>query len=112
MPCVERSMLGYRPQPWVKPGRCDGAAVAGMRLDDLALPFRIEQIGRALRRLLGLHQTGVVGNDRQPDPEARELSIGIAMLVRRSWYTVFPPIFRCVKTASVIDRAVRLQPDF
>ena len=30
----------------------DRAAVAGMRLDDLAGPFRIEQVGVALRRLL------------------------------------------------------------
>ena len=45
----------------------DGAAVARMRLDDLAGPFRIEQVGEALRRLLGLHQIGVVA-DRRPSP--------------------------------------------
>ena len=50
----------------------DGAAVARMRLDHLAAPFRIEQIGEALRRVLGFHQIGVVGDDAEPDAEARE----------------------------------------
>ena len=43
----------------------DRAAVARMRLDDLADPFRIEQIGEALRRVLRLHQLGVVGDDAE-----------------------------------------------
>jgi len=57
--------------------RHDGAAIAGMRLDDLALPFRIEQIGKTLRRLLGLHQIGVVGDDAEPDAPARKLAVHI-----------------------------------
>ena len=44
----------------------DRAAVARMRLDDLARPFRIEQVGEALRRLFALHQVGVVGDDAEP----------------------------------------------
>ena len=60
----------------------DGAAVARMRLDDLALPFGIEQIGKTLRRVLRLHQIGVVGDDAEPDAEARELAVGVLVLGR------------------------------
>ena len=60
----------------------DGAAVARMRLDDLALPFRIEQIGEALRRVLRLHQVGVVADDAQADAEAREHAVGVLVLGR------------------------------
>jgi hypothetical protein len=41
------------------------AAIARMRFDDPALPFGIEQIGKAARRVLGLDQISVV-------PEAAE----------------------------------------
>ena len=54
----------------------DRAAVARMRLDDLALPFRVEQVGKALRRVFLFHQVGVVGDDAQPDAEAGELPSG------------------------------------
>ncbi len=53
-----------------------------MRLDDLALPFGIEQIGKTLRRLLGLHQFGVVGDDAEPDAPACELAVDIPVLRR------------------------------
>ena len=60
----------------------DGAAVARMRLDDLALPFRIEQIGEALRRFFLFHQVGVVGDDADPDAEAGEHAIRVLVLGR------------------------------
>ena len=60
----------------------DGAAVAGMRLDDLALPFGIEQVGKALRRVVGFHQIGVVGDDAEPDAETRELAVRVLVLGR------------------------------
>ena len=37
-----------------------------MRLDDLALPFRIEQVGIALWRVFRLHQIAVVANGLDP----------------------------------------------
>ena len=40
--------------------RHDRAAIAGMRLDDLAFPFRVEQVGETFRRVLGLDELGVV----------------------------------------------------
>ena len=58
----------------------DGAAVAGMRLDDLALPFGIEQVLEARRRVLGLHQPGVVGDRAQRGAEAGIGAVGIAVL--------------------------------
>ncbi len=62
--------------------RHDGAAVAGMGLDQLALPFRIEQVGKAFRRVLRLHQIGVVGDDAQADAEARIHAVGVPVLRR------------------------------
>src|ERR1700687_4489768 len=56
---IARELLG---------GGHDGARVAGMRLDDLADPFGIEQVVETLGRLLGLHQAGVVGNGRERQP--------------------------------------------
>ena len=44
-----------------------------MRLDDLAGPFRIEQVGISLGRFLALHQIGVVGDRAEKDAEAREI---------------------------------------
>ena len=38
-----------------------------MRLDELARPFRREQVGEALRRVFRLHQRRVVGDHRQKD---------------------------------------------
>ena len=42
-----------------------------MRLDDLALPFRVEQIGETFRRVLGLDELGVVLDRRQGEPVGR-----------------------------------------
>src|SRR5262249_3217880 len=50
----------------------DGPAVARMRLDDLAGPFRFEQVGEAFRRLLAPDQSGVVGDRAETHAEARE----------------------------------------
>ena len=58
----------------------DVAAVARMRLDHLAGPFRIEQVGKALRRILGLHQIGVVADHAQSDAEAGEQAVGVLVL--------------------------------
>jgi hypothetical protein len=46
--------------------RHDGAAVGGMRLDHLARPFRIEQVGETFRSVLRPHQTGVVAERGKP----------------------------------------------
>src|SRR5262249_50444177 len=56
----------------------DGAAVARMRLDDLAGPFRVEQVGVALGR--GLHHVGVIADDADPRAEAREGAVGVLAL--------------------------------
>ena len=58
----------------------DGAAIAGVRLDDLALPFGIEQIGKTLRGLLRLHQIGVVGDDAEPHAKTRKLAVNVLVL--------------------------------
>jgi len=42
-----------------------GAAVTGMRFDELAFPFRIEKVEIAGRRILGRHQGGVVAHHAQ-----------------------------------------------
>src|SRR5207237_187922 len=60
----------------------DGAAVAGMRLDDLPRPARIEQVLEALRRLLPLHQPGVVADDAQPDAPAGEEAVRVLLFLR------------------------------
>src|SRR5438132_981030 len=54
--------------------------LAAMGFDDLAFPFGIEQIGEALRRVIGFHQIGVVGDDAEPDAEARELAVYVLVL--------------------------------
>ena len=72
----------------------DGAAVAGMRLDDLALPFGIEQIGKTLRRFLRLHQIGVVGDDAEPDAPARELAVDVPVFGRIELRDVFRHVGR------------------
>src|SRR5262249_49377384 len=46
-----------------------GAAIARVRLDDLAGPFRVEQVGETLRRLVSLYQVRVVGNRTEGDAE-------------------------------------------
>jgi hypothetical protein len=58
------------------------AAVAGMRLDDLALPLRIEQIGIAFRRVLWFYQIGVIADDFDPAARGRIHSIGIDLIRR------------------------------
>ena len=60
----------------------DGAAVAGMRLHHLAGPFRIEQVGEALRRLGRLQHVGVVAETAEPGAEGRELAVRIAVVLR------------------------------
>src|SRR5207237_10699676 len=60
----------------------DGAAVARVRLDDLARPLWIEEVGEALRCLLLLHQPGVVTDHRQPDAPAGEEAAGLLVLGR------------------------------
>ena len=48
-----------------------------MRLDDLAHPLRIEQVGIGFRRILGLDQLGVVGDRRERDAPRGEHAIGV-----------------------------------
>jgi len=57
--------------------RHDGAGITGMGLDDLAHPFGIEQVGVALGRILGLHQLGVVSDDRQGHAPRGEHAVGV-----------------------------------
>ena len=56
--------------------------IGRMRLDDLARPFRIEQVGEALRRVLGLHQIGVVAERGEPYARQCESAVRVAMLGR------------------------------
>ena len=51
-----------------------------MRLDHLAHPFRIQQIGEALRRVLRLHQVGVVAERGHQTREVANRPVGIAVL--------------------------------
>ena len=53
-----------------------------MCLDDLALPFRIEQVGIALRCVLRLHQARIVADHLDPGAGGRIGAVGID-LVRR-----------------------------
>src|SRR3954447_12024330 len=62
--------------------RHDRAAIAGMRLDDLAFPFRVEQIGETFRRVLGLDELRVVLDRRQREPVGRVKPIRIAIVGR------------------------------
>src|SRR3981189_1401231 len=48
--------------------REDGAAVARMRLDEPALPLGVEQIAKAFRRVLRLHQAGLGPAPPPPGP--------------------------------------------
>ena len=50
-----------------------------MRLHQLAHPFRVEQVGEALRRVLRLHQLGVVGDDAEQHPMRGEGAVGVEM---------------------------------
>ena len=61
----------------------DRAAVAGMAFDDLALPFRIEQIGIALGRVFRLHQIGVVADDFEPGAKRRMHAVRIDLIARK-----------------------------
>ena len=65
-----------------------------MRLDDLALPFRIEQIGEALRRFFLFHQIGVVGDDAEEDAEAGIGAVHVLMLGRIEFRYVFRHVGR------------------
>ena len=51
-----------------------------MRLDDLARPFGIEQVGEALRRLLALDEIGVVGDRAETHAKAREHPVCILVI--------------------------------
>ena len=72
----------------------DGAAVAGMALDDLALPFRIEQVGIALRRVLALDQVGVVADRLDPGAGGRVHAVGIDLIGRKMLGDVFGHVGR------------------
>ena len=64
-----RELLEIRPTEFTRQHECRGhdrAGIAGMRLDDLAGPFRIEQVGIALWRVFRLHQIAVVANGFDP----------------------------------------------
>ena len=50
-----------------------------MRLDQLARPFRIEQVGKALRRVLLFHQVRVVGERRDQNSRRRMESVRIVV---------------------------------
>jgi hypothetical protein len=63
-----------------------------MRLDYLALPFRIEQIGKTFRRLVALHHFGIVGHHAQRRSHRGIEAVGVAVLRRN----VFRDIFRHV----------------
>jgi hypothetical protein len=52
-----------------------------MPFDDLAGPFRIEQVGEALGRVIRFDEPGVVADDAEADAEACELAIRV-LLVR------------------------------
>ena len=59
-----------------------GAAVARMRFDQLALPFRIEQVEIAGRRILGRHQVGVVAHHAERRAPRRVVAFRILELRR------------------------------
>ncbi len=65
-----------------------------MCLDDLALPLRIEQIGEALRRLILLHQIGVVGDDAEEDAEAGKGAVDVLVLRRIELGDIFRRVRR------------------
>src|SRR5262245_32103014 len=65
-----------------------------MSLDDLALPFWIEQISKTFRRLLTLYQLGVVGNHAERGANGGVLPIGIAMLRRNMFGDILRHIGR------------------
>ena len=54
-----------------------------MRLDHLARPFRIEQVGKALRRVLLLHQVGVVAErgDQHARRDVEPVRIVVVLVV-------------------------------
>ena len=60
----------------------DRAAIAGMRLDDLAFPFRVEQIGKAFRRVLGLDELRVVLDRRQREAVGGVKPVRVAIVGR------------------------------
>ena len=74
--------------------RQNGAAVARMRLDDLVLPLRQQQIGEALRRFFLFHQASVVGDDAQEDAEAGIHAVRILVLGRIELGDVFRHVRR------------------
>src|SRR5262249_2382728 len=85
----------------------DRAAIGRMRLDQLARPFRIEQIGKALRRLLLLHQAGVVGDRRDQDPRRDVQAIRVVVLPREMLRDLLREI-GCQPAVALPHDAVRL----
>ena len=51
-----------------------------MRLDELARPFRVEQVGEALGRFFDLHELGVVGDAAQPQAPSGEQAVRVLVL--------------------------------
>ena len=80
-----------------------------MRLDDLALPLRIEQIGEALRCLFLLHQVGVVGDHAQEHAEAREVTVGVLVLGRIEFRDIFRNVGRKHALILPVDEMRRIR---
>ena len=59
-----------------------GAAIAGMCLDQLALPLRVEKVEIAGWRILGIDELGVVAHDTQRRAPRRVIAVGILELRR------------------------------
>src|ERR1700704_702312 len=76
----------------------NGSAVAGMGLDDLALPFRIEQILETAGRVFALHQFGVVGHRAQRCAKAGIGAVGVPVL----GLVVLRHIFRHVRQQNAL----------
>ena len=54
-----------------------------MRLDDLALPLGIDEVGKALRRVLWLHQGAIVTNRNEPGANRCVQPVCVDMLRRK-----------------------------
>src|SRR5206468_2768690 len=60
------------------------AAVARVRLDELSLPFGIQQIHVARRRILGVDELRVVAHYGERSTPGREVAFGILELRRKA----------------------------
>ena len=72
------------------------SAIARVPLHDLSVPFRIEEVGKAFRRFLGLHQRRVVADHAQPSAPGREHPVRV-------------PVFRRIMTRDILGN-VRREP--